>query len=741
MTSTRLARGTMRRRRWVMGAWLLLALASAPLAFRVQRELEVTVRIPGSEAADVERALTSRFASPFARHALLVASGVPSPDSIAGLEVLGALTVAVDTVPGVTKTLSYLDVTDTLFLGAQRRGTYMLVGIDAAARPDVIVPLLRETTARVVDSLRATHPALEVRWTGDIPINYDLRRTSGDEARRAELRVLPLTLALLLAAFAALVAALLPLAAGTLAIVIALGIAALLNRVWPLSILLQNTVSMIGFGVGIDYALLTVSRFREAVAHGASADEAAAVAARHSGRAIALSGATVMVGFAALLLVPVNEIQSTGVAGIIVVTVSVLIAVTLLPEVLGLLGDRIERGVFFFKRADMNPRERRWRAWGNWVVKHPWRVLLLAGAPVLLLSWQALRMKSQLPSGNWLPARMESARGAADLTAMQRDGIVNSLRVIIELPPGTTVFDSAGWTAARALTASVGARQKVARAQSIATLLTSPVPNRLLFARIPEAVRRSLVSSDGRSAVIEVVVSSDADFNDAIALTREIRGLDAGRIGGVVGTRLRVGGLAAVQADYVDVIHAHANKAILLVLGLTLVVLMLGFRSVLIPIKAVVLNLLSVAAAFGAVVLVFQDGIGARFIGLDAPLPGVFPAIPILVFCIVFGLSMDYEVFLVARVAEARREMDDADAIVEGLAKTGGVITSAAAIMIAVFGAFALGDFLFIKMLGFALVVAVLVDATLVRMAIGPALLRLGGRWNWWPGRQRAAGG
>jgi putative drug exporter of the RND superfamily len=733
MTSAQRSRGTVRRRRWVIGVWLLVAAVSAPLAFRVQRELEVTVRIPGSEAGEVERALTSTFASPFARHALLVASGVPSPDSLAGLEVLGALIVAVDAVPGVTKTLSYLDFADTLFLGAQQRGTYVLVGIDAARRPDVIVPLLRETTARVADSLRATHPALTLRWTGEVPINYDLRRTSGDDARRAELRVLPLTLALLLAAFAALVAAALPLAAGALAIIVALGIAAVVNRTWPLSILLQNTVSMIGLGVGIDYALLTVSRFREAVARGASPDDAAAMAARHSGRAIALSGATVMVGFAALLLVPVNEIQSTGIAGIVVVTVSVLIATTLLPEVLALLGDRIERGRFFLKRADMKPRERRWRSWGTWVVTHPWRVLLLAGAPVVLLSWQALRMKSQLPHGNWLPANMESARGAADLAAMRRDGIVNSLRVIIEFPPGTTVFDSSGWTAIRRLTSAVSARQNVARAQSITTLVSSPLLSRALFTRLPEAVRRSLVSPDGRAAVVEVVVSGDADFNDAIALTRAIRGLDPAAIGGIPGTRLRVGGLAAVQADYVDVIHTHANTAILLVLGLTLIVLMFGFRSVIIPIKAVALNLLSVAAAFGAVVVVFQDGIGARLIGLDAPLPGVFPAIPILVFCIVFGLSMDYEVFLVARVAEARREMSDADAIVEGLAKTGGVITSAAAIMIAVFGAFALGDFLFIKMLGFALVVAVLVDATLVRMAIGPALLRLGGRWNWWP--------
>src|SRR5688500_637172 len=167
--------------------------------------------------------------------------------------------------------------------------------------------------------------------------------------------------------------------------------------------------------------------------------------------------------------------------------------------------------------------------------------------------------------------------------------------------------------------------------------------------------------------------------------------------------------------------------------------LVIGFRSSLIAVKAVALNLLSVATAFGAVVLVFQDGFGVTLLGLAEPLGGNFPAIPVIVFAVVFGLSMDYEVFLVSRVAEARRAgMSDRDAIAEGLARTGGLITSAAAIMIVVFAAFTLGDFVLMKILGFALSVAVLVDATVVRMAIGPALLMLAGRWNWWPGGEEA---
>jgi RND superfamily putative drug exporter len=198
-----------------------------------------------------------------------------------------------------------------------------------------------------------------------------------------------------------------------------------------------------------------------------------------------------------------------------------------------------------------------------------------------------------------------------------------------------------------------------------------------------------------------------------------------------------VGGIPAFNADYRGALTGRFVTVASVVVIATLLVLGVALRSILVPLKAVALNLLSVAAAFGAMVLVFGDGAGVGLLGLDAAPGGTFPIIPVLVFCIVFGLSMDYELFLVSRIAEARRTgANESDAIVAGVVHTGGVITSAAAIMIVVFGAFMLGDVLLVQMLGFALAVAVLIDATIVRLAIGPALLRLAGRWNWWPGRK-----
>jgi RND superfamily putative drug exporter len=686
---TLIAEWVVRRRGWVIAAWLLLAAALAPFAARVQRELEVTARIQGSEASAVDSALTNTFQSPFAQYAILVASNAPDPATPAGRDVLGQIVRGVEAIPQVTATFSYLTAGDTLFrTGA--RGTLLVVGLDAGEeRLDAIIPRLRDATRRLSGDLAPVAPGMTLRWTGGTPVNYDIRASSARDVRAAELRVLPLTLVLLIAAFGAVVAGIIPLIAAALTIVSALGVAALINLVWPMSVVLQNIVSMIGLGVGIDYALLTISRFRESLATGRSPDEAATDAARHAGGTIALSGATVMIGFAALLAVPLNEIQSVGVGGMLVVGFSVLMALTFLPAALALLGPRVD-ALRIGRRASGAPMSDLWRQWAERVVRRPFVALAVALVPSLLLAWPTTRLITEMPRGKWLPPGMESALAIGDLERMGRGGMANSLRILVELP--------------------------------LEPKLVQALPS------IPATPLRPLLSADGRFAVIDVVPHDSLDTRDMSRLVRDIRA----RVSD--GSRVRVGGIPALSVDSQDAINSRFSSIVGLVVAATTIALMIGFRSVLIPVKAVLLNLLSVAVAYGAVVLVFQEGHGVGLLGLDAPLGGVFPAVPILVFCIVFGLSMDYEVFLVSRVAEARRRLDERQAVVEGVERTGGVITSAAAIMIVVFAAFALGDFQFIKILGFALAVAVLVDATLVRMALGPALLVIAGRWNWWPG-------
>jgi RND superfamily putative drug exporter len=251
---------------------------------------------------------------------------------------------------------------------------------------------------------------------------------------------------------------------------------------------------------------------------------------------------------------------------------------------------------------------------------------------------------------------------------------------------------------------------------------------------VSESIRKSFLRNDGQATLIELLPTATLSPNEQIRWVREVRSSDVAAITGVSGAVLRVGGVPALDADYDSVVRQWLPRVVLSVVLGSLMALLIGLRSLFAAVKAILLNLLSVGASFGALVIVFQEGHGSKLFGLHGPTGTVYPIVPILSFAVVFGLSMDYEVFLVARVLEERRRgLSERSAVVEGLARTAGLITSAAAVMIAVFTAFTVGDFLVVKMLGFTLAVAVFVDATVVRMVVGPALLHLAGDWNWWP--------
>ncbi len=731
----RLSKWIVRHRGRIAVGWGVIAVALVPFARDADARLEVGgARIARTESQWVEQTLAMDFGSPFATYALLVVADVPSPSDSAGREVLAAIRSALAESPLVERTISYLDSSDSMFVGAH--GTFIVVGLRPnAPRSDEVVLQLRAVTGPLEHRLRERYPRATLLWTGNAALNYDVRLTSASDAASAERRVLPLVLLLLVIVFGSVVAALLPVTIGALAILLSLGAAVLINAYWPLAILLRNIVSMLGLGVGVDYALLTVSRFREALAEGAEPQAAAATAVRHAGHTIMLSGIAVAIGFAALFVVPATELRSIGAGGLLVTVIAVLLATTLLPGLLAWLGPHVERGRL--RRGSRTGVARaRWYRWGLWVARRPLLVLIVGGAPMVALAWQARRASSDIPSGNWLPPRMESARAAHALQRMGHAGMLQTVRVIVELPSTSRATTEAGWSAIVRLGDAFERDPRVARVRSFPLAVHAKHASSTLLWLIPSSLRVTFLSRDERFALLEIVPTERATSGDLMRLVRHLRELDAADVSGLVGARLYVGGLPAFNADYKDAIGGSVASVIGLVVGGTFLALLIGFRSFLVPLKAIALNLLSVASAFGAAVLVFQDGYGARVLGLAAPVDGLFPAVPVIVFCIVFGLSMDYEVFLVARVAECiRGGMPDAEALAEGMSRTGGVITSAALVMIVVFAGFALGDFLLIKILGFSLGVAVLLDATVVRMAIGPALLRLAGRWNWWPGR------
>jgi RND superfamily putative drug exporter len=500
---------------------------------------------------------------------------------------------------------------------------------------------------------------------------------------------------------------------------------------------------MLGLGLGIDYALLMVSRFREAIAAQQDGLRASVIAARQAGRTLLISAATVAIGFLALLTVPISEVRSIGLAGVLVAGMSVLLANTLVPALLAVLGQRINAGrVPLIASWDQHRAARtanRWRRWGEVIVAHPWLAIFLAGAPLLVLASQAARLDTNVPRGDWLPSQAESVRALHTLEHMDQVGIVYSLRVILELPTDSIAQTDAGWNALDRFSKRLASDPRSGRVISLTTIAES---DRSGLSNLSRETHRTFLSRDGRAALIEILPATSVSLNDQVNWVRELRKTGAAALTGVPGATLRIGGIPALTADYQTIVLDRFASVMALVVGGTLMALLGGFRSLFAAVKAIVLNLLSVAASFGALVLVFQDGHGSRMLGVPEGTVSIFPIVPIVAFAIVFGLSMDYEVFLVARVLEARRSgLSELEAIPEGIARTAGLITSAAAIMIVVFAAFTFGNFLVVKMIGFTLAVAVFIDATLVRIVIGPALLRVAGDWNWWPGGLAAARG
>jgi putative drug exporter of the RND superfamily len=723
------------RRCWlVFAAWVVVALAALPFAARVNEELDAGVRLRGSESLRVEETLQRQFESPIAKIALLRIAAAPNPRTVDGAALLRQVSDRIQSTPGVRGVLSYLDRGDSLFLGDDG-SPILIVGLNAPkGTEDALMTKLGQSTEALQAQLAGKYPAIAFGWTGEAAVNADLRRISDHETRAAEWRVFPLTLVLLLIAFRSLISAILPVLCGALTVVVALGVVAAVNRVWPSSLVVVSIVSMVGLGLSIDYALLIVSRYRDGVDEGLSRPEAVIQAARHGGRTVLVSGTAVAIGFAAMLMVRVSEIRSIGMGGLIVTTVAVLVASTLLPILLAWIGPWIDAGSFGFARTPAT--RRHWRRWAYWVMRHPLGVLAVAGIPLLLLAAQATHLRIDLPRGRWLPDTAQSVRVLHEIDASARGSFGEIIQVILYLPPGITIQDESGWRAESQLARHFARDPRIQHVWAVTTLNSVPLGGPEILKRLSDSQRRSLVSADGHAVLLALLPHKDLAAPDAVSLVREIRAANLETLTGIAGAHVDVGGLPGFNADYEDAIKSALVPVIVSVICATLLVLSLAFRSVLIPIKAVALNLLSVAAAYGAVAIVFQHGLGARLVGLPSPMHGGFPILPIVVFCIVFGLSMDYEVFIVARIADGRRAgLADGAALVEGLASTGRVITFAASIMVMIFGAFVFGDFVLIKILGFALGVAVFVDATVIRMAVGPALIRLAGRWNWWPGR------
>jgi uncharacterized membrane protein YdfJ with MMPL/SSD domain len=600
---------------------------------------------------------------------------------------------------GVASVRTYLDRRNPSLVTRDRHATMLQFSKASDDGIDAIVGAVERADAS---------PAFAVEVTGQKTLDRDFNELSQSDLQHGELRVgLPAALIILLLVFGAVVAGLVPLLITLPSIAVALGLVALLAHAFSLSVFVINMLTGMGLALAIDYSLFVVSRFREERGRGHEVLDAIAGSATTANRAVVFSGTTFVIAMFGMLIVPSSIMRSLAVGAIVVGIVSVVASATLLPALLRLLGDRVDalRIPLVGRRSleAANPEGRFWGAIIRKVLRRP--ALSLALSVVLLLAAASpiFGMHIGTSGVTALPDRFESKQGFA---ALQRD-FPQATSDPVEIVVDKRAIEPA---VQRALTELRGRLASDAR-----------------FG--PGTIERS---ADGRVAVLSAPVRGDPSGDAAVSAVRELRSAIIPATFADTDGQVLVGGTTSEDIDYFDSVIGPAPWVIALVLALTLVFLTVVFRSLVVAGTAVVLNLLSVGAAYGLLVLVFQHGVGAGLFGFEQ-VDTIEAWVPLFLFSVLFGLSMDYQVFLLSRISERFDQTGDTtDAVTFGVASTARIITGAALIIVAVFAGFASGELIMFQQMGFGVAAALLIDATIIRSVVLPSAMKLLGDWNWY---------
>ncbi|MBA2701924.1 MAG: MMPL family transporter [Chloroflexi bacterium] len=728
----RLGRFVVRRARWVIVAWALLLLLALPLAPQAPGALSAGGFILGDlESARAKSTLEAELGAP--PSALVVVFS--SPTLQAGTPAFElAASAAMGDIPGaphVAGVISHL--LQPRQISADRHTAYDIVFLDLPPddSPDAL-PILRER-------LHAA-PGLDVELAGGPAFYGDVQTVSEQDLQRSEIISLPLAALTLLLVFGSLVAAGVPLVVGGASVIVALAAIFLVASVTPMSIFVLNLATLLGLGLGVDYSLLMTSRFREELAHRPVDDpervgEAVRITVATAGRAVFFSGLTVLLGLLGLVLFEFMILRSVGIAGAIVVGLAVVAALTLLPALLVLIGPRVDR--FAVRRVTVaTTADGPWARLAHWVMRRPVAVLVPTLAVLLLLGSPFLHVRFNAPDAAILPPSVPSRAAFDRLQAEFGEGEFAPLSLAVRTVGAATEADNLGrlYEYSRRLAAD----PRVARVESLVDVdpRLGLEQYRLLYAD-PNGPRDRFVAAGlaattaGDLTAFSVYTPYGPNREEGRALVRAIRD-PAGPLAPPAGVTVLVGGGAADVSDVVDRVAADFPRTALFIVVTTYLVLFALLRSVVLPAKALVMNTLSIVASFGALVWIFQDGNLSALLGFQ-PLGFVETTQPVILFCVLFGLSMDYEVFLLSRMKEVwDRTGDNTEAVARGLERSGRIVTSAALIVVVVASSFAFADIVLIKALGIGMAIAVALDATVVRALLVPATMRLLGRWNWW---------
>jgi RND superfamily putative drug exporter len=792
-----------------------------------------------SEAERVQNLMSGEFGiSPATLTVVFTGDGIPARSEEFQKAQENAL-ADVRELDNVRQVISYADSEDARFISEDGKKSYAVVTSDVSI----------DATRNVVDEVRSKvrSDKLETYVTGAPAVYQDLEAASNEDVKDAEKYAFPFAVIILIFAFGTLVAAGVPVLIGGASVVTALAALYFIAGIYDMSVFTLTLSTMLGLGLGIDYALFFVSRFREELENYPTVEAVTRTVAT-AGRSIFFSGTAVLIGLSGLLFFPFMFMRSIGVAGVVVVFVSVLAAFTLLPALLSVLGSRVNR--LAIRRRRDGAGSAFWGRSAEVVMRHPLAVILLAAAILGTLLYPVGHMKVGIPEATVLPQEYESRAGDDILKRNFEYAALNPMEIVATLEDDP--LSVRGLSDTRELGESISGADGVSRVESVYTIAAAaaedyagrvadarkqarkeaaarvdglvqrkieeqthnemdravnerlsqieatygavpPGTEERLRAEIRPRVEREVRASEGRirdeverrlaqevdrkvSALpegisadgkvtpegvatfltlpaarqsedlkdtLDAYVAGDRTLlrgvteanpytQDAYGTVDAVRAVDAPD-----GTSFLVGGLSAGQKDFISSLYGKAPFAAAFVIGVTYLVLLITFRSIFIPLKAVMVNILSLTASFGAMVFVFQDGHLSSLLDFT-PLGFVDATLPILMFCTIFGVSMDYEVFLLSRIREAYENGDSNSAsVAKGLVATAGIITSAAAIIIVVTGAFALTGIVLTKAIGLGLAVAVFVDATIIRILLVPATMRVLGDWNWWPGGRK----
>lgn len=719
------------RRRWlVVATWIVVALVCLPLAARVATVLKVGGFTSSSmEASRAIDTLTAGLDFKPTTLSLIFSSttwAVSDPrfasaarDAVAELHAM----------PEVAEIVPY--TVNPRQVAASGHVAYSLIVLNVP--PEGSQRLL----PRLERHIGKPPPEMTISLAGGPVFYADIERTSSEDLRKGEAIAFPLALVALLLVFGSVVAAMTPIVVGGFSVVAILATLYLVGHVTDLSIFALNLATMLGLGLAVDYALFITSRYREEARHHEPAEAVARTVAT-AGRAIFFSGLTVLVGLSALLIFPFMFLRSVGVAGVLVVFFSVAAALTLLPALLGILGPRID-ALTIIRTRDTGTGW--WHGLALRVMRHPWRFFLPTLGFLLLLGTPLQHIRLSSPDASILPASVPSRQAWDLLVHNFGAGEFEPVVIAVRAPEGSSIYAPDNLAALYTFTRALTADRRVRRVDSIVSLdpRLTLAQYRLIYedqTRISDPYARQVASrfARGNVALVSVVLAPPAISDAAKAFVHDVRSttLPGGLTAQVTGTTAGV-------IDVVAELYRDFPRALIGVVAATYFILFLLLRSVLLPLKAIAMNALSLLAAYGALVWVFQDGHIASVLGFT-PLGFVEASLPIVMFCTLFGVSMDYEVFLLSRIREAYVETrDNRLSVAHGLEQNGRIITSAALIVVVVAGSFVTASIVLVKALGLGVALAVLLDATVIRVLLVPATMRLLGSWNWyepaWTGR------